>query len=609
MTAYKNFRVAVYSRAFETAQMGDLEWLTPIWEKISKQVHVDRIFLETHRDLVIVDDATLNTAKTFFQSKGVETAGGITLTISEPHNFKTFDYANPSDRAKVQEIVEHTAKHFDELILDDFFFTNSKSVYAIEAKGNKSWSEFRLELMTTAAKELIIGPAKSVNPKCKVVIKYPNWYDHFQGLGFNLADEPRMFDGLYTGTETRDPSSPQHLQPYHGYSIFRYFENLKPGHNNGGWVDIFGSDYLDRYAEQLWLTMFAKAPEITLFDFMNLQKPISESSRAEWQDTPGTSFVYDDMIASIADELGSLSLPATYASAAGYSLKIVDKFLGELGSPIGVKAYKPYHAIGEDFLHSFLGMIGIPIDIVPDFPVDERICLITEHAASDTEIVTKIKKQLIAGKDVMITSGFLKEKQEQMSDIVELRYTNHKAYVNRFKQGWFIDLTIDDKILIPQIKYLTNDSWELVSCLDGDNGWPILLRSDFGNGSLYVLTIPENMEDLYKLPRMVTSKIKHTLTKGMDVMLDGPGKTSIFVYDNNTVIVESFNDIAVQVTLRTIASINTAKEILSNENYQCMEVPVLEGGWFDPPTIYHGFTMQIAPHSFKVIRLQSSKLS
>ncbi|HOC87168.1 MAG TPA: hypothetical protein PKM00_10000, partial [Prolixibacteraceae bacterium] len=34
-----------------------------------------------------------------------------------------------------------------------------------------------------------------------------------------------------------------------GYNIFRYFENLKPGGNGGGWVDTGGMRYLDRYAE------------------------------------------------------------------------------------------------------------------------------------------------------------------------------------------------------------------------------------------------------------------------------------------------------------------------------------------------------------------------
>jgi hypothetical protein len=84
--------------------------------------------------------------------------------------------------------------------------------------------------MEEASHSLVIEPARAVNPKVELVIKYPNWYEHFQGLGFHLDVQPKMFDRVYTGTETRDPiRGNQHLQAYHGYSIFRYFDNLKPG--------------------------------------------------------------------------------------------------------------------------------------------------------------------------------------------------------------------------------------------------------------------------------------------------------------------------------------------------------------------------------------------
>ncbi len=89
--------------------------------------------------------------------------------------------------------------------------------------------------------------------------------------GSILEAEPKIFDGIYTGTETRDPVyTDQHLQQYESYLIYRYFENIKPGGNGGGWVDTGAMRYMDRYAEQLWLTMFAKAPEITLFDFRRM---------------------------------------------------------------------------------------------------------------------------------------------------------------------------------------------------------------------------------------------------------------------------------------------------------------------------------------------------
>ena len=141
----------------------------------------------------------------------------------------------------------------------------------IAAKGNMSWTEYRIKLMTDAGRELVVNPAKAVNPQVKVIIKYPNWYDHFHGSGFNLEEEPTYFDGLWTGTETRDPASDQHLQNYLSYNIIRYFDNIAPGKNGGGWVDAGGIHMsMDRYAEQVHLTMLARTPEIILWNYMQL---------------------------------------------------------------------------------------------------------------------------------------------------------------------------------------------------------------------------------------------------------------------------------------------------------------------------------------------------
>ncbi|MGB8492759.1 MAG: hypothetical protein WCE64_17020 [Bacteroidales bacterium] len=601
---YKNFEVAVYSRAYETAKMGDDKWLQSIWDEISRQVKVDKIYLETHRDLVIVDEPTLLKAKKFFESKGIKTAGGITLTINESNNFQTFCYSNPEQRKKVQEIVEYTARHFDELILDDFFFTNCKDESAIKDKGDLSWTDYRLKLMTEAARDLIIGPAKAVNPKIKVVIKYPNWYDHFQGCGFNLETEPKMFDGIYTGTETRDPSGNQHLQAYEGYSIFRYFNNIAPGKNGGGWVDGGGLQYMDRYAEQLWLTLFAKAPEITLFDIRGLQRPLMKTDRAEWQDRESVSFNYDEMMKPVPDRSGKMVLPTTIARAAGYTFEMVDQILGELGRPIGIKSYKPYNSSGDDFLQNYMGMIGVPMDIVPEFPEDEPIVFLTEQASFDPAIIAKIKKHLMAGKEVLVTSNFLRVMENKgLSDIAEIRYTDQKARVKEFTAGFGPHLFSNREILIPEIKYYTNDSWEVVSGLDYTNGWPILHRADYANGKLYVLTIPDNVIDLYNLPVGVTNKIKEILTAKLPVMLEGPGYTSLFVYDNNTAIVESFANENVQVRLRTGAGIQTVKNIQTGEVISGKKLQISQG-WNKPPLVKQVFEMNIKPHSFVVLKFQ-----
>jgi hypothetical protein len=602
---YKNFKVAVYARAYEVEKMNDLNWLEPIWTEISRQVKVDKIYLETHRDSLLVKKETIEMARKFFESHNVEVAGGITLTINESNLFETFCYSNPEHRQKVKEIVEYTAGLFDEIILDDFFFTNCKCELCIKGKGDQSWTDYRLKLLDEAARELIVNPARAVNPNVKVIIKFPNWYEHFQGLGFNLETEPAIFDGLYTGTETRDAVlSNQHLQEYHGYLIFRYFENIKPGKNGGGWVDTGGSRFLDRYAEQLWLTLFALAPEITLFDIRQLQSPIRESQRAPWQGE-NPSFSFNEMM--IPHELSDRTVvtPTTIARVAGYTFEKVDQFLGELGKPVGVKSYKPYHSTGEDFLQTYLGMAGIPMDIVPEFPTDDNILLLTESAKFDPEIISKIKNQLVSGKDVMITSGLLRALEDKgIGDIAELRYTDRKSIVKDFSVGWRGIFKGDTEIMIPQINYLTNDSWELISGMDNGLGWPLLHKADYANGTLYLLTIPENFADIYNLPAEVLSEIRKTLSTDLYVRLEGPAKVSLFLYDNHTLIVESFLDKTTDVSLVADSKFTKLTDVVSGDLISAEKITSNIPRAQPSASQDVRFSFSLKPHSYKVFRIE-----
>ena len=84
--AYESFKVSIYIRAYEVDKMKDIHWLDSTWNVISQQLEVDKIYLETHRDLLVVEDATLEQAKKFFHDRGIETAGGITYTINEANS-------------------------------------------------------------------------------------------------------------------------------------------------------------------------------------------------------------------------------------------------------------------------------------------------------------------------------------------------------------------------------------------------------------------------------------------------------------------------------------------------------------------------------------------
>ena len=66
-------------------------------------------------------------------------------------------------------------------------------------------------------------------------------------------------------------------------------------------------------------------------------------------------------------------------------------------------------------------MIGIPIEMYSQFPQDAKVVLLTKDAAFDPHIVAKIKSQLEAGKNVVITSGLVQELQDKgLNDIVDV---------------------------------------------------------------------------------------------------------------------------------------------------------------------------------------------
>ncbi len=563
---YRSFKVAIYVRYYEVAKMADSEYLESTWSSISSQMKVDRVYLETHRDTLIVPQKTLDKAKKFFKDRGIETCGGITYTLMEWNNFETYCYSNPEYRKKAQEVIEYTAKNFDRIILDDFFFTDCKCDLCIEAKGDMSWTEFRLKQMNEAGKNLIVGPAHKVNPKCEVLIKYPNWYDDFHGLGFNLEDGPKIFDGVWSGTETRDPAGAQHLQNYESYNIINYFQRISNGRNGGGWVDAGGINMsADRYAEQLWLTMFAKAPEIALFEWSSLAtNTIKPEWKAPWQGT-GTSFDWDEMMVPFKKGV----TPTTMARIAGYTLEKTDKVVSQLGNPLGIKSYKCYHTQGDDFLQNYLGMIGLPMDMVSEFPTDQKVVLLTEQAKSDPDLVKKIDAQLHRGGDVVITSGLLEAIPDEIAQFAELTIDG-KALVKDFGRHG----KSDKDILINQIGYYTNDTWEIVSAgnplTGGTSGWPILHRGKYSKGNIYVLTIPDDYSDLYHFPEGALNQIRTVLGRDLKARLEGPAKVSLFVYDNDKVIVESFLDEPVSV--KVVVGDRKIPVLLKPHSYELIDI-------------------------------------
>ncbi len=571
--AYRNFNAAIYIPENATRQLADPTVREQQYQRVAAQLRFDKVYLESFRGGQFADEASLDAIKKYFNSKGIAVSGGVTLAAGgHGGQFGTFDYEDPRDRAECRRAVEMAARHFDEVILDDFFFYTTKSDADIAAKAGRSWTQYRLEKMREAAEELVLKPARAVNPRVRVIIKYPNWYEHFQGLGYDLDIEAKKFDFIYTGTETRDPDiTDQLLQQYESYLVFRYYDNIRPhGGNRGGWVDTFDTRYVDRYAEQLWDTLFAKAPEITLFDWGTLAAPeaIGAGDRP-WSGTQ-TSFNWDEMLRSAAGS--SAGAAPGWARVAGWSLERADRFLGQLGQPIGIASYKPYQSSGDDYLHNYLGNIGIPIELMPEFPAQAQLVLLTESAQQDPDIVAKIKRQLASGGNVVITSGLVRALQHRgLKDIVELEYTGRTLAVRDFFEayGAGAGTSLNEpgkaarEFLFPEIRFYTNDSWTLLRGVGRSHGVPILLMNRYSRGVIYVLNVPDNPGDLYELPQPVLKVIRSYLQADFPVRLDAPAQVSLFAYDNGAFIVQSFRPEAAAVEISVAGAGVTIHDLVS----------------------------------------------
>jgi hypothetical protein len=584
---YKNLSIAVYFRYQETQSSPNDAQFPARWANLEKQVKVDKIYLETTRNGQLVSETAMTAMKKFFQDRGIKVSGALGLTVNEGNGFQSYCYSNPESRAKVKAMSEFTARFVDEIILDDFFFTNCKCDLCIANKGAKSWTQARTEQMNEVSKNLIIDPIKAVNPKCQIIIKYPNWYESFQGLGYDLAVQPKMFDKIYTGTETRNAEGGQRLQSYQSYLQTQYFNNIKPGGNQGGWIDGGGDA---RYAEQFWDTFFAKVPEIVLFNSQQVTGGLGGMGGRGGRGMGGGA--EPDPNATLAKLMNPIPLPdgSTYTPnmvgrTAGYSAELLDRFLGKLGKPIGVAVYKPCNSVGEEYLPNFLGTIGIPIDLVPEFPTNAPTVLLTAASRYDKDLVAKTKKYVQAGGRAIATTALVEALGDKgFQDIAEIEVTGNRVVAKRFGGGGFGGFggisggrgagaagatpEPDLNILMPQIRHFENDTWASIPFSTASYGYPMVVGTErstiYGKGTFFVIAIPDDFADLYRLPQSVQNQIRTFLGRDVFVSLDAPDHVSLFAYDNRTFIVQNFQ--AQPVTARvTVRGATGLRDLLTEE--------------------------------------------
>ena len=362
-----------------------------------KRTAVTKVYIESFRDGYQADRDTLQKAKQRFLAAGFQVSGCVTTTAvgKRSTGWRIIScYTDQPTQEKLQKIFEYTAGLFDEIMIDDFWFTDCACPECDAARKAKTatigqktypvagdtWEDYRCELMVRLSRDRVLAAAKRINPKARLIIKYPQWYDRFHERGYEVVRQSQDFDRIWVGTETRDyddarwGGTPQ----YEAYFIMRWLGGIGGPKCGGGWFDPYGTTE-HTYLEQARQTVLAGARQSLLFCYGSLLRETGpkniEALRAE--------------------------IPELLAVAEQVARRKV----------VGIAAYKPpnSHPQKEPRVFDFVGMMGLPLVPCHEFPTDAKAAFFSVHALKDLELAKKLSAQIAAGKPLLLTDGLAQQ--------------------------------------------------------------------------------------------------------------------------------------------------------------------------------------------------------
>ena len=381
--------------AWDAQKFGNSQGLQAV-EQWCKSTGVTKVYVESFRSGVRAEREVLERFKEVLGSSGIEVSGGITTLKlgKDSTGWSCCCYTDLPTQQRLQEEFEYAAELFDEIMIDDFWFTDCECAECDAARkarlvtiGRETFSvpgdtyeDYRREMMVRLSRDRILTPARRVNPDVKIIIKYPCWYDQLQGRGYDADQQTGDFDRIWVGTETRDYDDPEYggTAAYRGFFIMRWFEGIGGEKCGGGWYDFLGT-HEDTYIEQARQTILGGARESLLFNYGGLQK--EQPAR----DVEALRGVIPELFA-VAEEVAGRR-------------------------PVGVAAYKPInsHRGAEGTIFDFLGMIGLPLVPCHEFPAEAAAGFFSVQALKDSGLVSQLSDFIASGKPTLITDGLAAE--------------------------------------------------------------------------------------------------------------------------------------------------------------------------------------------------------
>ena len=457
-------RISVYCTAGEVQQIVE----TPNGKQRVRQaiqpLGVARLFLEGRRGDEYVAPDQLRDLRAFFAEHGIECSGGIATVpgakfgARQTGGLDWLNWESPKTRTDVAGFFTEDAPVFDRLIVDDFFCTGDLSPESDRARGSRTWGEYRRDVLVSLVKPLMIEPARAARRNTRLIIKFPQWYDRFHRFGY---DPPRMsaqFDQVWVGTEVRDPNTRRwgFVQPTEGYMNFRWLTSIAGQKVRGAWFDHIECS-AQNFVDQAYQSVLAGAGELTLFHLGDIL-----------EGHPG-----DALLANRMPELRALA-----ARVRGKTRR-------------GVVFYKPPASESSEnmYLADYLGMIGLPVLPVANYPEDALVAFLPVQAAADAALLDKMQRHLDRGATLVVTPALVRALGPKAAKLagVEMRPASVPASAGSVQITGNL-VTLDPPIDLDTGMKADVCEVQVTGQVDGRQV-PFLTRNAVGRGRVLVLNV------------------------------------------------------------------------------------------------------------------------
>lgn len=507
---------------------------------------ISKAYLEVYRGGLIVESDLLKDAVKFLEEQGFGVGGAIATVpgkdfgVHQEGVLGWFNWQNKKTQDDLKNVMLDVAPIFKSFIIDDFLCTSDTSLESKTAKGEQGWSQYRRELLSRLSIELFIDPAKSKNPDIHMIVKFPQWYDRFHLFGYDVGRKSDVYDAVWVGTETRGQYTQRFgfVQPYEGFINYRWLSSIAGEKMEGAWFDHLDCDGQD-FIEQAYQTVLAGAREIIFFNYYNFI-----------EGHPGHH--------QIRKEFSSLAELASVIRNAPV---------------IGIPAYKPPHsdAGGDLYIMDFMGMLGISLIPVSEYPEGAETIFLPTQASSDPEITDKVRKSLAQNARIIATSGFLKNLgDEQLAKDIAGIFWNSET----IPLPADVVLTAEDSIQmsIPLDLELPMDvlsGKSILNALSGETLIPFLTVNE--KEDFYVLNVHTfSQEDfdavgevllspkllgLLEMPETWVNDIRNVFHHDTEFQLTAPARVSMQLLENGDIFIHNYNKSAADIRLRTKKSI------------------------------------------------------